>query len=297
MQQSCSMSKAVLPERRPWASWQRFGVIAVASGSLLIGAGQAARADGLLDSLGNGLNSMGSTIKSALPGSSNDTSTSASPDANASAAKGLSVTPNVDPNAPLAWIDDISGAPSAGVDVADTLNNGQTIDLGGKGLAKIGYFADCHRETITGGHVTIHPGGSEVSGGRMTSAKIKCSGGAMVVASNETEAATATKRLTPFPAGNWAETTVVTPHPTFRWHGRGSVMIHVLDADAQDPKVIWTATLKGDRGVYKGPALTPGKPYIVESQLDDKVEKATFSFDPHLDVDDALHRVVVLNKP
>lgn len=201
-------------------------------------------------------------------------------------------------NAAIAWIDDISGAAKNDVDIADTLVAGQIVTLGPKGKAVIGYFADCRMETIAGGTVTIQDGGSQVAGGKMTVGKMACSGSAAVVASNASEAAAAAKRVTPFAASPWIEQALKVAKPLIRWQAAATAsgQVRVFEMDAQKPKMVWQATIKGNRTAYAGPPLAVGMPYAVEVTSGGATQGAVFSIDPGLNGDDALRRTVVLRR-
>lgn len=237
--------------------------------------------------LGNILNSVaGSGIGF---GSNADTGRAGAP-----AARGLTETPKAAEAGPLAWVDDISGAPGAGVDVADMLTAGQTIDLGRRGTVRIGYFDTCRMETVKGGRVVVTAGGSAVEGGKVSVDSVACSSSAAVVSASASEAATAAKRATPFVEKTWYEAAMKTRTPLIRWDGTGKATIRVTALESEVPKVVWTKTTGKDRITYGGPRLVVGMPYLAEVTVGSKVYSGLFSYDPGLDANDALHRVVVL---
>ncbi len=194
----------------------------------------------------------------------------------------------------IAWVDDISGVAKPEFDIADTLEAGQVLSLGAKGKAVIGYFADCRMETISGGTVTIAPGGSQVAGGTMKVGKMECSGAAAVVTANASEAAAAAKRVTPFASDPWTEQAIRETKPLIRWQGKMKGELRILDVDQPTPKVVWKRAVNGDRIIYKGPPLTVGVPYLAEVAADGSTQRALFSIDPELTGNDALRRTLIL---
>lgn len=223
-------------------------------------------------------------------GNTGNAETSATP-----AAKGLAEKDKAQASGPLAWVDDISDAPAAGVDVADLLEAGQSIDLGRKGTLRLGYFDDCRVETIRGGRVVVKAGGSAVSGGKVTTESVTCSASATLVPASASEAATAAKRATPFSEKSWYEAAMKTRTPLLRWDATGKATITVTAMDASTPEVIWTKTTSKDRITYSGPKLEVGMPYLAEVTVGGRTYSGLFSYDPKLDANDALHRVVVLH--
>jgi hypothetical protein len=85
----------------------------------------------------------------------------------------------------VAIIEDVEST-TAGVEFMDYLMIGRTIVLSPKDRLVIGYMKSCWRETISGGTVTIGAEQSEVSGGAIERAKVRCDAGRRGSISKET---------------------------------------------------------------------------------------------------------------
>jgi hypothetical protein len=94
----------------------------------------------------------------------------------------LAVIAGIAAAAPLqvALIEEIN-ASSAGVDIMDYLETGQTIKLGPDETLVLSYLSSCMQETITGGTVTVGTLQSEVRSGKVRRIKVQCDAGKMLV--------------------------------------------------------------------------------------------------------------------
>lgn len=208
---------------------------------------------------------------------------------------------SADQQAPAALVEAVENAPDAGVGFLDYVYPGKVIDLGSGGTLTLAYFDTCLTETITGGKVTVAEGASEVDGGDVSTKKVPCQGGRMVVTAETSEAGATVSRVTPFAGQDWAEYTVKTPTPLFKWPAAdGLATLKVLFMDAEPPKVVWQSQVTGSHLAYPAdaPKLEIGYPYQVQmTRTDAPLIAAMFSFDPDLDVPDTvMSRVVLLGR-
>jgi hypothetical protein len=208
---------------------------------------------------------------------------------------------SADEKAPAALVEAVANAPDAGVGFLDYVYPGKVIDLGSGGTLTLAYFDTCLTETITGGKVTVARGASEVEGGEVSTKKVPCQGGRMVVTAETSEAGATVSRVTPFAGQDWAEYTLKTPNPLFKWPAAdGAATLKVLFMDAEPPKVVWESQVQGSHLAYPAdaPALEIGYPYQVQvTRPDAPLIAAMFSVDPDLDVPDTvMARVVPLGR-
>lgn len=206
-----------------------------------------------------------------------------------------------DQKAPAALVEAVEGAPNAGVGFLDYVYPGKVIELGSGGTLTLAYFDTCLTETIKGGRVTVARGASEVEGGQVSTKKVPCQGGRMVVTAETSEAGATVSRVTPFAGQDWAEYTVKTPNPVFKWPAAsGAAMLRVLNMDADPPKLVWESRVQGSHLAYPAdaPALQVGYPYQVRvTRADAPLIAAMFSIDPEFDVPDTvMARVVPLGR-
>jgi hypothetical protein len=88
------------------------------------------------------------------------------------------------PMIPTALVENVN-SPTAGVEFMDYLGAGQTINLGSDDVLVLSYLKSCEHETITGGTVSIGAERSEVEGGKIVRAKVRCDGGRIKLTSAE----------------------------------------------------------------------------------------------------------------
>ena len=79
---------------------------------------------------------------------------------------------------PAAVVEVVSGK-SAGVEFMDYVTPGKVIRLGRQDMIVLGYLKSCWRETIIGGTVTVGTEQSDVQGGKVERAQVKCDAGRM----------------------------------------------------------------------------------------------------------------------
>ena len=94
------------------------------------------------------------------------------------------------PLVPSALVEDIKSA-STDVEFMDYVGAGQVIKLQPRDVLVLSYLKSCEHETITGGTVRIGADKSEVEGGKVARAKVRCNGGKMQLSSAETNASAA----------------------------------------------------------------------------------------------------------
>jgi hypothetical protein len=193
-------------------------------------------------------------------------------------------------------VEDVKGAPNAGVDFMDFVNPGQQISLGQGGQIVISYFQSCRVETIRGGTVTIGTTESRVQGGTVNAATRACDAKKFAVTTRTAEAGAAAKRLGKDDVGS--ETSVKSDKPIFRWQQKGAASIRVFDVSTPQPQLVWSGS--SEKGWVQYPAsgapkLKPGTPYTVEAALGAQKARADFLIDPELKLaDTAMNRTVVL---
>jgi hypothetical protein len=88
------------------------------------------------------------------------------------------------PMIPTALVENVKSS-TAGVEFMDYLGAGQTINLGPDDVLVLSYLKSCEHETISGGTVSIGAERSEVEGGKIVRAKVRCDGGRIRLTSAE----------------------------------------------------------------------------------------------------------------
>lgn len=91
------------------------------------------------------------------------------------------------PLVPIALVEDINST-TADVEFMDYVGTGQVIKLAPRDVLVLSYLKSCAHETITGGTVRIGSERSEVEGGKIARAKVRCNGGNMRLASQQANA-------------------------------------------------------------------------------------------------------------
>ena len=208
---------------------------------------------------------------------------------------------SADEKVAVALVEAVENAANAGVGFMDYVYPGKVIELGASGKLILSYFDTCLTETITGGRVTVAKGASEVAGGQVSAKKFPCQRARMVVTAETGEAGATVSRVTPFAGQDWAEFTVKTPEPVFKWRAAaGATALKVMDMDAEPPKLVWQGQVQGGHFAYPAdaPKLKIGVPYQIQvSPPGAAVIVAMFSIDPDLDVPDTvMARVVLLGR-
>ena len=96
------------------------------------------------------------------------------------------------PMIPIALVEDVKST-TADVEFMDYLGAGQVIKLGPGDVLVLSYLKSCEHETITGGTVSVGAERSEVQGGKIVRAKVRCDGGKirLTAAAANTSAASA----------------------------------------------------------------------------------------------------------
>ena len=91
------------------------------------------------------------------------------------------------PLVPSALVEDIKST-STDVEFMDYVGAGQVIRLEPRDVLVLSYLKSCEHETITGGTVRVGADKSEVDGGKVARAKVRCNGGKMQLSSADTPA-------------------------------------------------------------------------------------------------------------
>ncbi len=204
-------------------------------------------------------------------------------------------------SSPAALVEAVENAPDAGVRFLDYVYPGKVIELGSGGIVTLSYFDTCLTETITGGRVKVVRGASDVEGGQVDVKKFPCQGRQMVVTAETSEAGATVSRVTPFADQDWAEYTVNTPNPVFKWPAtEGVTTLRVLDMDFEPPRLVWEGQVQGSHFAYPADArpLEVGFPYQIQvSPPGTEPILAMFSIDPDFDLPaTALARVIPLGR-
>jgi hypothetical protein len=142
---------------------------------------------------------------------------------------------------PAAIVEDVSGK-SAGVEFMDYVAAGKVIRLGAQDRIVLGYLKSCWRETITGGAVTVGAEQSEVRGGKVERAQVKCDAGRMQLGAGQavqsagyvSRALESEKRAQVFALQDQAsaaepQVTLYGRIPTIELGGGGTLLIERLD--------------------------------------------------------------------
>lgn len=202
--------------------------------------------------------------------------------------------------APAAMLEAIADAQSAEFDAFDYLDAGQSIALGARGRATIAYFESCRVEQIRGGTVTVGNAESRVAGGQVNARTMACKGTKPVVVAEAREAGGGVSRA--FPADRWAEWSLKSGRPIFKWSGGAGAPAHritVTELEQRPGRVVWTGTARGSYVAYppSAPVLAPGMPYLVKVEGPSTTAESVFSIDPNLDIADTpASRVVVVGR-
>jgi hypothetical protein len=211
----------------------------------------------------------------------------------------LVIAPAQAEDAAVAVVEAVENAPNAGVQFLDYVYKDQSIRLG-QGSLELSYFDSCLKEFVRGGTVTIGEGSSQVSGGTVRTEKVPCQGQQMFVTEETSEAGATVTRIAEQDSGEWAEWTVKSMTPTFKWRSAGSDVVGIYDMDSEPPRLVWSGN--GENGTLNYPSDAPpleiGFPYEVRVNLSDGATiKALFSVDPELDIPDtALSRLVPVRR-
>jgi hypothetical protein len=91
------------------------------------------------------------------------------------------------PLVPIALVEDVKSA-SADVEFMDYVGTGQVIKLAPQDVLVLSYLKSCEHETITGGTVRVGADKSEVEGGKVARAKVRCNGGNMKLSAQQANA-------------------------------------------------------------------------------------------------------------
>lgn len=183
-----------------------------------------------------------------------------------------------------ATVEDISGAADSKVQAWDSLNAGDIVDLG-TGRMVISYLADCRRETIVGGKVTVGRERSAIAGGKLESAEqppCKAKLPTLMANSEAREAGAAVKRHAGKAVMAPEAAIVATATPMFRWDGgAGTLRVWELGAVRQRLVLEQAGAASGWMARIGGAAFKPGVFYSASVALDGGGERRMdFNLDP-----------------
>jgi len=173
--------------------------------------------------------------------------------------------------APVALVEEVTGT-LPGVEFMDYVAPGKVIALGPRDAIVLGYIRSCWRETIRGGTVTVGQDQSDVSGGTVERVKVRCDGGRMELAAEQSRQG-ATSVMRDGAAGRPRRAAL--PKPQFILHGRspvielkggGTVSIERLDAAGETfthelPRAKLRRDAFADLADF-GVSLSPGGLYV-----------------------------------
>ena len=183
-----------------------------------------------------------------------------------------------------ALVEAVENAPDAQVSFLDYVYPGQVIELGAAGKIVLSYFDSCLVETVIGGRLEVAREASVVSGGRLSQKKAPCQYDQAMVTASTGEAGASVTRIDPFGNPIFAEWTVKSTRPTFKWVRAGEATVAVVDLDADPDTAIWTGRANGSHLDYPAgaPTLEVGPPYQVRVTVGGETLSADFSIDPDL---------------
>lgn len=195
-------------------------------------------------------------------------------------------------------VEDLKGAPQAGVDLMDWIYPGQRIVLGSGGELSLSYLSSCRVETIKGGTVTVGQSESRVEGGTLRAQNRPCDPKKFAATTQTAEAGAAVKRVTPFDTRGGDETALSSLRPVFRWQEGGGT-VRLFAVDKPKPELVWSGAAQKSYIEYPtaAPKLLPSVPYTVEVvSASGKKSRADFIINPDLKLADTLMNRTVLVK-
>jgi len=207
---------------------------------------------------------------------------------------------------PVALIEKITNAPKSDLQDFDYAFEGDKIDLRPIGQIVLSYFDSCMVETVTGGQVKIKQDGAKVTkGGTSNIHQRICRSANVALDDDAKEAGVSVKRVSPFPADEWQEYALPSPHPIFKWQPPKNAKdtdvttIKIFYMDANPSRFLWQGTTQGSYLAYPddAPAFDTGMPYRAVAELvNGDTVSGVFSIDPNLEIpDDLMNRLVALD--
>lgn len=185
--------------------------------------------------------------------------------------------------AETAMIEEISGPAAKALQPFDTLLSGQVVDLG-DGTMILSYAANCRRETIAGGRVTVGTTASTLAGGRLVAAQEPpCKAATPKLLADAREAGTGVKRH----AGQAVEAPpsaiLRTTSPAFALPG--AARLRLWNLSGVMPSLVWEGDATGPLAHPSGiPALKVGVFYSAEAvAADGRTWRADFNVDPGIE--------------
>lgn len=185
-----------------------------------------------------------------------------------------------------AMIEDITGSAAAKLQPFDAVSAGEVIELG-DGRLVLSYLANCRRETISGGKVTVGAAQSALVGGRLVAVEQPpCKAAAPRLLADAREAGAAVKRH----AGQAVEAppvvVVSTQTPAFTWSG-GAGALQIWEMAGVEPKLAISERVTAS-GWRPFAPLRAGVFWLAELDLDTgETRRMGFNVDPGLERGDA----------
>ena len=191
-------------------------------------------------------------------------------------------------NRPSALVESVTSASGVQLQAFDYVYPGSVIELGDGGSIVLSYLESCIVETIRGGRVQVGERASEVEGGTIEKSQAPCEGNQVATTESTQEAAGTAYRVAAFAGQDWAERTIKSDRPIFKWSAPpGSFSaIAVVSLDLDPPTVIWRGVSDKTHLEYPAdaPKLEVGVPYEVQVSLPGApLAKTAFSIDPELE--------------
>ncbi|MDP6390078.1 MAG: hypothetical protein QF654_09315 [Alphaproteobacteria bacterium] len=192
------------------------------------------------------------------------------------------------PKRPSALVESVANAPGVKLQAFDYVYPGWVIELGDAGSIVLSYLESCVVETIQGGQVEVGDNASVVEGGTVEKSQAPCEGNQVATTESTQEAAGTAYRVAAFAGQDWAERTIKSDRPIFKWSAPpGSFSaLAVISLDLDPPKVIWRGVSDKTHLEYPvdAPKLEVGVPYEVQVSLPGAPPaKTAFSIDPELE--------------
>ena len=187
--------------------------------------------------------------------------------------------------APTAMIETVTGPASKTLQPFDYLTNGQIVDLQDGNLT-LSYMANCRRETIAGGRVTVGTTGSALAGGRLVTAQEPpCKAATPRLLADAREAGTGVKRHAAQAVEAPLSIILRTSAPGFTLPGPAS-QFRIWNMGGLQPLLVWEGQTGGSAISYPMGAqpLRSGVFYAVEAVLaDGRTVRADFNIDPGIE--------------
>lgn len=185
--------------------------------------------------------------------------------------------------AETAMVEEVSGPAAKMLQPFDSLSNGQVVELG-DGVLTLSYVANCRRETISGGRVTVGINASALAGGRLVAAQEPpCKASAPKLLADAREAGTGVKRHAGQAVEAPASAILRTSTPVFSLPV--PARLRVWNLSGLLPALVWEGEAAATFSYpYGAPLLRSGIIYSAEAMAaDGRSWRADFNFDPGIE--------------